>query len=173
MDGSEFRRLRDLPGKCIIGDIRLAQRSDISAAWEAKDILITNADGAWCKNASEVTCYAPEWTVLNYTNRQLKSHDFISFRNEFFDDLRGQRTGYKDRYFETGISWNHWIGSTVVLRPELRWEHAFDNPAFFRVPGGESDPGDPASLEGEGEAFVGGETDDFDAIDEDDEARGL
>ena len=45
MDGSEFRRLRDLPGKCIIGDIRLAQRSDISAAWEAKDILITNADG--------------------------------------------------------------------------------------------------------------------------------
>ena len=45
MDGSEFRRLRDLPGKCIIGDIRLAQRSDISAAWEAKDILITNDDG--------------------------------------------------------------------------------------------------------------------------------
>jgi hypothetical protein len=50
---------------------------------------------------------------------------------------------------------------------------AFDNPAFFRVPGAESDPGDPASLEGEGEAFAGGETDDFDDIDEDGEARGL
>lgn len=45
MDGQEFRRLRDLPGKRIVGDIRLAPRSDISAAWEAKDILITNADG--------------------------------------------------------------------------------------------------------------------------------
>jgi len=96
----------------------------------AQYLLIANADGAWCRNASELTCYAPEWTVLNYTNRQLKSHDFISFRNEFFDDLRGQRTGYKDRYYETGISWNHWIGSTIVFRPELRWEHAFDNPAF-------------------------------------------
>jgi hypothetical protein len=45
MDGPEFRRLRDLPGKRIIGDIRLAPRSDISVAWEVKDILITNADG--------------------------------------------------------------------------------------------------------------------------------
>jgi len=93
-------------------------------------LILPNADGAWCKSATQVTCFAPEWTVLNYTNRQLKSHDFISFRNEFFDDLRGQRTGYKNRYYETGISWNHWIGSTIVLRPELRWEHAFDNLAF-------------------------------------------
>jgi len=60
----------------------------------------------------------------------LGPRDFISARNEFFDDLRGQRTGYKGRYVETGISWNHWIGSTIVLRPELRWEHNFDNPAY-------------------------------------------
>jgi len=93
-------------------------------------LLITNADGAWCKTADELTCYAPEWTILNYTNRQLKAHDFISLRDEFFDDLRGQRTGVKGRYIEDGISWNHWIGSTVVLRPELRWEHNFDNPAY-------------------------------------------
>jgi|GEM_PF-773117 len=45
MDRSEFERLRDLPGKRIAGDIRLAQRSDISAAWEAKDIPIANPDG--------------------------------------------------------------------------------------------------------------------------------
>ncbi len=93
-------------------------------------LVLPNANGAWCKDATQVTCYAPDWTVLNYTNRQLRTHDFISFRNEFFDDQRGQRTGFKDRYYETGISWNHWIGSTVVFRPELRWEHAFDNPAY-------------------------------------------
>lgn len=45
MERTEFERLRDLPGKRIIGDIRLAQRSNISAAWEAKDILIANTDG--------------------------------------------------------------------------------------------------------------------------------
>jgi len=96
----------------------------------AAPLLILNADGAWCKTAAQLTCYAPEWTILNYTARQLKSHDFIALRDEFFDDLRGQRTGIKGRYVEDGISWNHWIGSTLVFRPELRWEHNFDNPAY-------------------------------------------
>lgn len=93
-------------------------------------LIETNANGAWCQSPTQVTCYAPEWTILNYTNRQFGKKDFISFRNEYFDDIRGQRTGYRDRYVETGISWNHWLGSTVVFRPELRWEHAFDNPAY-------------------------------------------
>lgn len=92
--------------------------------------IIINTNGAWCKTEAQLTCFAPEWTVLNYTNRQLKKKDFISFRNEFFDDLRGQRTGVKGRYLEDGISWNHWIGSTIVFRPELRWEHNFDNLAY-------------------------------------------
>ena len=93
-------------------------------------LIETNANGAWCNHTYEVTCYAPEWTILGYVNRQLGNRDFISSRNEFFDDLRGQRTGIKGRYVETGISWNHWIGSTVVFRPEVRWEHNFDNPAY-------------------------------------------
>jgi Putative beta-barrel porin-2, OmpL-like. bbp2 len=93
-------------------------------------LIETNANGAWCASPTQVTCYAPEWTVLNYTLRQLTHRDFIALRNEFFDDIRGQRTGYKDHYLESGISWNHWIGSTIVMRPELRWEHAFENPAY-------------------------------------------
>jgi hypothetical protein len=28
------------------------------------------------------------------------------------------------------VSWNHWIGSTIVFRPELRYEHSYDTPAF-------------------------------------------
>ena len=66
--------------------------------------------------------------MLNYTSRQLKKKDFISVRNELFDDLRGaSEPAIKGRYMEDGISWNHWIGSTIVFRPELRWEHNFDN----------------------------------------------
>jgi hypothetical protein len=90
----------------------------------------TNSNGAWCNRVSEVTCFAPEWAILNYTNRQLGPRDFVSFRDEFFDDIKGQRTGIKGRYVEGGLSWNHWIGSTIVFRPELRWEHNFDNPAY-------------------------------------------
>lgn len=96
----------------------------------AAPLLLLNANGAWCPHVSQLTCYAPEWTILNYTLRKLKSHDFIALRDEFFDDLRGQRTGIKGRYVEDGISWNHWIGSTIVFRPEVRWEHNFDNPAY-------------------------------------------
>ena len=96
----------------------------------AASLIILNTNGAWCKTELQVTCYAPEWSVLNYTNRQLKKKDFISFRNEVFDDLRGQRTGVKGVYIEDGISCNHWLGSTIVLRPELRWEHNFDNLAY-------------------------------------------
>jgi hypothetical protein len=26
--------------------------------------------------------------------------------------------------------WGHWIGSTILFRPELRLEHAYDRPAY-------------------------------------------
>lgn len=96
----------------------------------AAGLIQTNTNGASCNNSSELDCFAPSWAALNYTNRQLGKKDFISFRNEFFDDAKGQRTGTKSRYVEDGISWNHWIGSTLLFRPELRWEHSFDAPAF-------------------------------------------
>ncbi len=96
----------------------------------AANLIITGTNGAWCRTSTQLTCYAPEWTVLNYTSRQLKKKDFITYRNEVFDDLRGQRTGYKGVYYETGVAWNHWIGTTLVFRPELRWEHNFDNNAY-------------------------------------------
>ena len=51
---------------------------------------------------------------MDHPELHQESHDFISFRDEFFDDLRGQRTGIKGRYIEYGLSWNHWIGSTIV-----------------------------------------------------------
>jgi hypothetical protein len=96
----------------------------------AQSLLIINANGAYCDRPDELTCFAPEWSVLNYTNRQLGKKDFISFRNEYFDDLKGQRTGFKTPYVEDGISWNHWVGSTLVFRPEIRFEHAFDMAAY-------------------------------------------
>ena len=49
--------------------------------------------------------------------------------NEYLDS-KGQRTGFKTKYTEHDLSWNHWIGTTVVFRPELRYEHAYDPPAY-------------------------------------------
>jgi hypothetical protein len=89
----------------------------------------TGANGAWCA-AGEQTCFAPEWSVLNYVERKLSKKDTLSIRNEYFDDIKGQRTGYKDRYTEHAVSWNHWIGSSLVFRPEIRFERAYNNPAY-------------------------------------------
>jgi len=46
------------------------------------------------------------------------------------DDKKGQRTGYATRYSENSIAWCHWIGSTVQIRPELRFERAWDRKAY-------------------------------------------
>ena len=89
-----------------------------------------NGLGAVCTNASALTCFAPDWAVVNYIERQFSKHDYMSIRNEYMDDIAGQRTGVKNRYSEHLIGWGHWIGTTVLLRPELRFEHAYDRPIY-------------------------------------------
>jgi hypothetical protein len=89
-----------------------------------------NGIGAICNNAYEVTCFAPSYAIVNYLENQFSAHDYLSIRNEFFDDFKGQRTGFKSRYTEHMIGWGHWIGTTVLWRPELRWERAYDSPAY-------------------------------------------
>ncbi len=96
----------------------------------AAPLLITNSNGAACANVAAVTCFAPEWSSVVYVNRQLSKRDALIFRTEYFDDLRGQRTGFKTPYSASLISWNHWIGSTVVFRPEIQYGHAFDVAAY-------------------------------------------
>jgi hypothetical protein len=92
----------------------------------AASLLINGANGAICNHAYEVTCYAPEWAVVNYQEYQISTHNYVSIRNEYFDDMRGQRTGFRTPYTEHLLGWGHWVGSTVLFRPELRFEHAYD-----------------------------------------------
>jgi hypothetical protein len=96
----------------------------------AASLLTTNSNGAYCNHPTELTCFAPEWASVYYLNRQISKSDALILRTEYFDDLKGQRTGFKTTYSESTISWNHWIGTTIVFRPELRYEHAFDMPAY-------------------------------------------
>ena len=96
----------------------------------ASSLLETGANGAVCKNAGSLTCFAPEWAVTNYVERQFSKHDYVTIRNEYFDDIVGQRTGFKTRYSEHLVGWGHWIGTTILLRPELRFEHAYDTKVY-------------------------------------------
>ena len=87
------------------------------------------SNGAWCEPGQQ-SCFAPEWAIVNYVERQVGKRNYISIRNEYFDDIRGQRTGYKTRYTEHLLGWGHWIGSTILLRPEVSFLRAYDYPAF-------------------------------------------
>jgi hypothetical protein len=89
----------------------------------------TGANGAYCL-PGEQRCTAPEYAVVNFLQRELSTHDFLSFRSDFLDDKKGQRTGYATKYSENSIMWGHWIGATVQLRPELRFERAWDRKAY-------------------------------------------
>jgi hypothetical protein len=89
----------------------------------------TGANGAFC-HAGMQRCFAPEFAFTNYLEYQKNAKNYISIRNEFVNDIRGQRTGYATKYSEHLISYGHWIGSTILFRPEIRLEHAYDRPAY-------------------------------------------
>jgi hypothetical protein len=89
----------------------------------------TGANAAYCLQG-EPRCTAPEYAVVNFLQKELSAHDFLSLRSDFLDDKKGQRTGYATRYSENTITWCHWFGTTVQLRPELRFEHAWDIKAY-------------------------------------------
>ncbi len=88
------------------------------------------ANGAFCK-PGQLSCYAPDSAIVNYVERDFNHHhDSLNIRNEFVDDIRGQRTGFKTTYSEHLVGIDHWIGSTVTFRPELRLDHSYTIPAY-------------------------------------------
>jgi hypothetical protein len=91
--------------------------------------LETGSNGAYC-SFGERTCFAPEVAIVNYTEHEFNTHNYLSIRNEFVDDIKGQRTGYATKYSEHLIGYGHWIGSTVLFRPEIRLEHSYDMAAY-------------------------------------------
>ncbi len=84
---------------------------------------------AYC-HPGQLRCTAPEYAFTNYVQKELSPHDYLSFRSDYLNDKKGQRTGTQTRYSENTLDWNHWIGTTVQLRPELRFDHAWDRPGY-------------------------------------------
>jgi hypothetical protein len=84
---------------------------------------------AICK-VGQTDCTAQEWSTVAYLNYQFSPMDNISWRAEYFDDLNGQRTGFKTAYMNYGIGWQHWFSPSVTFRPEVTWYDALDEKAF-------------------------------------------
>jgi hypothetical protein len=89
----------------------------------------TGADGAVCK-AGVVTCTAPEYAIVNYLNREINTKLAIGFRSDFLDDKKGQRTGFATKYTENTLYATKYFGSTMLMRPEIRFDHSWDELAY-------------------------------------------
>jgi len=96
----------------------------------ATPLLIPNANGAFCDKPTQLTCTAPEYGLVNYLNYQFRPNAFLSIRTEFYDDYKGQRSGYATDYSENTIGITWFIGSVIELRPELRFDYSYQRPAF-------------------------------------------
>lgn len=68
--------------------------------------------------------------IVNYFNVELNPTNMVSFRNEWYDDEKGQRTGYATHYTSHTLGMTHWVSPDVEIRPELRYEHSYDVAAY-------------------------------------------
>jgi hypothetical protein len=75
---------------------------------------------------------AGAYGVVNYLNFELDPNDMLSFRNEYYRDLQGQRTGFATRYSSHTLGLTHWVTQDLELRPEIRYERSYDQPIYDR-----------------------------------------
>ena len=87
------------------------------------------ANGAFCQ-PGELRCTAPEYAIVNYLQKEFNPHLFMSFRSDFLDDKKGQRTGFATKYSENTLMFGKWIGNTVLIRPEIRFDRSWDMKAY-------------------------------------------
>jgi hypothetical protein len=81
-------------------------------------------------NPAEPVCTANEYGLLAFWNYKIGIFDNLTLRTEFYDDMKGQRTGFATRYIDITPSWQHWFGPQVEARPEIGYYRALDAAAF-------------------------------------------
>jgi hypothetical protein len=67
------------------------------------------------------------WTggIVNYTMYRFAPNAFLTLRNEYWDDPSGYRSSYSSDYYEGAIGAQYWPSKLIMIRPEVRFEHAF------------------------------------------------
>ncbi len=68
--------------------------------------------------------------VVNYTAFQISTKDYITIRNEWWDDNRGMRSGFATAYSSNTIGISHNFNNYLQIRPEIGFFHAYNAPAF-------------------------------------------
>ncbi len=64
--------------------------------------------------------------LVNYFQIFCGPKDYVSVRNDALDDVQGQRTGFATWFTSHTIAWSHHFTDFVLLRPEVRYDHAWN-----------------------------------------------
>jgi hypothetical protein len=78
-------------------------------------------DLAQCNTVATLRCTASAIGAVFYLNYSPNHLNNFSFRGEYYNDLQGQRTGYKTFYNDFGLGWQHWFSPQIELRPEFTY----------------------------------------------------
>jgi hypothetical protein len=95
--------------------------------------FIPNGNGAIC-SGTQLRCTSSEYSFVNYLEYQWSPRLNFTFRNGFFDDFQGQRTGYRTEYYENLIGLTYWLGEMMEIRPEVVYEHSFREKVYDANP---------------------------------------
>jgi hypothetical protein len=68
--------------------------------------------------------------VVNYTMFHVSKKDFITFRNEWWRDEDGERSGFPGTYTSNAIGLTHNFTPELQVRPEIGYYRNWTNPAF-------------------------------------------
>ncbi|MET4139120.1 outer membrane beta-barrel protein [Pedobacter sp. UYP1] len=63
--------------------------------------------------------------AVNYFQVKFSAKDYLSVRNGYLSDPQGNRTGYATQYSDHTIGFVHHFNSLIMIRPEIRYEHAY------------------------------------------------
>jgi hypothetical protein len=74
--------------------------------------------------------YSLDYGILNYTMFAVSKNDYLTIRNELWNDPQGERTGVRDLYSSHTIGWSHNFNSVLQFRPEIGFYHAYGARAF-------------------------------------------
>lgn len=74
--------------------------------------------------------------LVNYFQILCGPKDYICVRNDALNDVQGQRTGYPTWYTSQTLGWSHHFADFVVIRPEVRYDHAWNDSGVTPYDGG-------------------------------------
>jgi Putative beta-barrel porin-2, OmpL-like. bbp2 len=91
---------------------------------------VARPNQAFCK-PGQAFCTAEEYTALMFINYRIGDLDNLTFRTEYYNDLKGQRTGIKARYANFAFGLQHWFSPSIVIRPEIASYETTDGTKAF------------------------------------------